>query len=1075
MKLEKIFLNKFIQFLSVFGVLTIVICNFPAQSSAQTEQGERYQTMTSQPVDQNQQGQPDKTAENNQPTSNKNDTEDQDAKKADTDHPKTSNLKKGSGSRSFKGQPVAKYEKTIVPSEGMTIPGSFALKFIPGKTTVETFGQGWTAVASNEVGFVGASHADQKGKIGVLYKNVGTYDGQIINLRIIVNDWSQFSTKNGLIKYRTNTIGTSTQKFNWVDQTWKLEYQNGEKAQLSSTFMTWYDIDQLQYITFDQQAINKITHIYVLKDNEIQYSNEDPFGTTFFASSAKDTDDDDKLAMFTTLFDNVSEVRFKWGKDYSNISPDADLGNGEFLGFTAKKIARTEPDAPTKKVTDTDEINQEFNSLFNFNEPFKYSIYQTVPDEYPEYYYNDFTIDDQINPNLKVKQVKVYDDSEQDITEDFNIDNENNHYTVSAKKDFLASPGFYYNSYRIEFTVQIDLSKPQTAIRENFYSYTNAATAKITSENKTFVKNSNEVNTTVEQRDLPFLKVWEDFNDLFNTRPKSITATLYQSTKDENNQEVQPPTPIASQKVFPGKDKNDPWLGEFKNLDVQDNHGYFYTYEIKDNVTGYTSKFDDGILTNKLNSQLTITGKKIWHDNNNRYDERSNFVMVHLYRQTAANEEREWVNAQEVNQDNNWTYEFKDVEKYDSNGRQYLYSIDEEEVPTNYQKQIEGFDIINTYIGTKTIRGQKLWQDNHDANKARPSEVTVHLLANGTIKATKKVTAATGWKYEFDNLPLLDNGNEIIYTIAEDSVADYSTEIKGFDVINTYSPNKTSLTVTKNWQDNSNQDNLRPSNVTVQLLADNQKQGEPITLNDNNQWTHTWQNLAVSTHGQKIQYSVKEVTVPAGYTSQVNDTNSGNVIITNSHTPATITLTVAKIWNDDNNKDRKRPNKITVQLFQNDQKVTEPIELNQENLWIYRWEKIPEYLNGKLVEYTVKESDVPVGYRSSTSSTNGKTFIITNTYQNSNNDASNTLPLPPTDDGNFPPINPIIPTWPTVTPIQPEQSAKEKVPTPEPKQKEQEDHLPNTGRVIEISIVLIGFLLLLIACCLYVFKFNKRK
>ncbi len=324
----------------------------------------------------------------------------------------------------------------------MTIPGSFALKFIPGKTTVETFGQGWTAVASNEVGFVGASHADQKGKIGVLYKNVGTYDGQIINLRIIVNDWSQFSTKNGLIKYRTNTIGTSTQKFNWVNQTWKLEYQNGEKAQLSSTFMTWYDIDQLQYITFDQQAINKITHIYVLKDNEIQYSNEDPFGTTFFASSAKDTDDDDKLAMFTTLFDNVSEVRFKWGKDYSNISPDADLGNGEFLGFTAKKIARTEPDAPTKKVTDTDEINQEFNSLFNFNEPFKYSIYQTVPDEYPEYYYNDFTIDDQINPNLKVKQVKVYDDSEKDITGDFNIDNENNHYTVSAKKDFLASPGF---------------------------------------------------------------------------------------------------------------------------------------------------------------------------------------------------------------------------------------------------------------------------------------------------------------------------------------------------------------------------------------------------------------------------------------------------------------------------------------------------------------------------------------------------------------------------------------------------------------------------------------------------------
>ncbi|MCC4046614.1 Cna B-type domain-containing protein, partial [Enterococcus gallinarum] len=70
-----------------------------------------------------------------------------------------------------------------------------------------------------------------------------------------------------------------------------------------------------------------------------------------------------------------------------------------------------------------------------------------------------------------------------------------------------------------------------------------------------------------------------------------------------------------------------------------------------------------------------------------------------------------------------------------------------------------------------------------------------------------------GWKYEFTNLPKYENGQEIVYTITEDQVPDYNTEIHGFDITNSYTPGKTSVSVTKAWNDQNNQDGLRPNSV----------------------------------------------------------------------------------------------------------------------------------------------------------------------------------------------------------------------------------------------------------------------
>ncbi len=62
---------------------------------------------------------------------------------------------------------------------------------------------------------------------------------------------------------------------------------------------------------------------------------------------------------------------------------------------------------------------------------------------------------------------------------------------------------------------------------------------------------------------------------------------------------------------------------------------------------------------------------------------------------------------------------------------------------------------------------------------------------------------------------MYEAGEEIVYTITEDTVEDYTTEVKGYDVTNHHTPGKTSVTITKHWDDANNQDGIRPASIEV--------------------------------------------------------------------------------------------------------------------------------------------------------------------------------------------------------------------------------------------------------------------
>ena len=99
----------------------------------------------------------------------------------------------------------------------------------------------------------------------------------------------------------------------------------------------------------------------------------------------------------------------------------------------------------------------------------------------------------------------------------------------------------------------------------------------------------------------------------------------------------------------------------------------------------------------------------------------------------------------------------------------------------------------------------------------------------------------------------------------------------------------TSVSVTKKWDDQDDQDGIRPDSVQVQLYADGEASGDPVTLNADNDWTYKWAKLTKSANGKDVAYTVKEVSTAKGYTSTVSGTQVNGYTITNTHTPVVTT------------------------------------------------------------------------------------------------------------------------------------------------------------------------------------------
>ena len=393
-------------------------------------------------------------------------------------------------------------------------------------------------------------------------------------------------------------------------------------------------------------------------------------------------------------------------------------------------------------------------------------------------------------------------------------------------------------------------------------------------------------------------------------------------------------------------------------------------------------------ITNE-SDKTSIPVTKIWDDNNDQDGIRPGQITVKLF----ANGQ-DTGNTLLLDENNNWTGAFENLDVYE-NGEQIIYSLEELNVE-GYAADISGdaqtgYTITNTHVPETTeVNGTKTWEDNDDQDGARPESITVRLLANGSEIDSATVTEAENWAWSFADLPKYENGTEINYSVTEDAVADYTTEYNGYDVVNTHAPGKTSVTVTKAWDDSDNQDGLRPESVTVELLTDGTSTGKTEELNAENNWTASFADLDEYSNGQRINYTVKEMDVAEYRTVVTGDAQTGYTI-TNTHVPETTEVNGTKTWEDNDDQDGARPESITVRLLANGSEIDSATVTEAEN-WAWSFADLPKYENGTEINYSVTEDAVADytteynGYDVVNTHAPGKTSVtVTKSWNDENN------------------------------------------------------------------------------------------
>ena len=190
-----------------------------------------------------------------------------------------------------------------------------------------------------------------------------------------------------------------------------------------------------------------------------------------------------------------------------------------------------------------------------------------------------------------------------------------------------------------------------------------------------------------------------------------------------------------------------------------------------------------------------------------------------------------------------------------------------------------------------------------------------------------------------------------------------------------YLAEKINVEVTKKWEDANNQDGKRPESIEVELYVNGQKVRTDVLTAadkvDDNTWKSTFDNVVIyKLPGEEVAIEIKEViNANSGYVASID-----GLTITNKYTPEEIEIAGGKTWDDNENQDGKRPEKIVIKLWKFEEMIAS-MEVTAEDNWSWNFGKFPAYANGEKIEYTITE-DAVEGY---TTTING--FNVTNTYK----------------------------------------------------------------------------------------------
>ena len=353
-----------------------------------------------------------------------------------------------------------------------------------------------------------------------------------------------------------------------------------------------------------------------------------------------------------------------------------------------------------------------------------------------------------------------------------------------------------------------------------------------------------------------------------------------------------------------------------------------------------------------------------WNDSDNQDGSRPEKTTVQL----TANGQLTG-DPVELNADNNWTYEWKQLLAEDEEGTNIVYRVTAD-APEEYTAKVtgsadDGFVVTYTHEIAKTsVTASVTWDDADDKDGIRPKSVSFQLKADGeNVGDAITVNAGSNWTKTWEDLPEKKAGKALTYTV---EVSDIPTEedqytvttsgdaASGFVFKASHVSTSVEIPVSVTWDDAENQDGARIEAVEAELYANGEATGNKVTLNAENNWTAKFASVDVKKDGTRIKYEVKGTEADGYDVSVAGDIlDEKGLVLTYKHIPAVVNVSARVSWNDANNQDGIRPTDTLVQLYADGTALGDKAVIESNKEWTKTWSNLPKYKAGKEIVYNV--------------------------------------------------------------------------------------------------------------------------
>jgi hypothetical protein len=366
------------------------------------------------------------------------------------------------------------------------------------------------------------------------------------------------------------------------------------------------------------------------------------------------------------------------------------------------------------------------------------------------------------------------------------------------------------------------------------------------------------------------IKEWDDYDNVANLRPDSISVDLYSDGK-----------PIITGVAL---DADNGWKYTFENLPV---------YSISDLTAPINA--DDYEIKTVLEDDFDLTITKVWPED---YSNRPSRIYVSIYA------DGEKLGSVSLSRSQGYTRTLTNFNKYAEDGHEINYEI-----------------IDSSYPGSIDFSKSEIYQVKHiivnlTNDELKAAGKSIELISDGLIYGGAILEEANDWSYTFLNL---DKDSDVVirerlnssgvvhladYTVKESEVPYYiNSTSSNSRYINPLMPSETiffdgkeenittsvkitnkleliNLTVSKVWDDKKDLYKKRPSNVTINVFR-NGEIIDSIILNKDNGWKYVLNYLPKYDGGKLITYSIDEVNITY-YHYKIEENGNYSFTVTNT-------------------------------------------------------------------------------------------------------------------------------------------------------------------------------------------------